>query len=161
MDNQILRNSVISGLLFGTFLGLLSWNWVIFLVAGVLFGATMGIFAYFVARKAGWIKKQLFKNEKVIKRGLANHFVNAEGVGGILFLTDKQLLHKPHAINFQRAIAAYQLKNILSAETSLTKNIIPNGLKVIVEDGHTEKFVVNGRKKWAKAINKQLKNMPH
>jgi hypothetical protein len=91
VDNRILRNSFISGGLFGAFLGLLSLNWLIF-------------------------------------------------------------------INFQRVLMSYPLDFIEHAEPRLTWKVIPNGLLVTLGDGTEERFVVNGRKAWAKAINGQLKD---
>jgi hypothetical protein len=158
VDNRILRNSFISGGLFGAFLGLLSLNWLIFIISGVIFGGAMGLFAYFVARRAEPVRQRLMKQERMIRSGLANHLVGPEGVGGILFLTDKQLLHYPHAINFQRVLMSYPLDFIEHAEPRLTWKVIPNGLLVTLGDGTEERFVVNGRKAWAKAINGQLKD---
>jgi hypothetical protein len=156
MDNKIIRNSVISGLLFGVILGLLTQSWSAFLVGGGLFGAALGLFSWYVSRGAAKSNKELLPGETVIRSGLANRFTRGESIGGTLFLTDQQLLHKPHDFNIQTKAKTYALTEIREAKAVNNAGIVPNGLLITLHDGSTQKFVVNGRKKWVGAINDQI-----
>jgi hypothetical protein len=94
--------------------------------------------------------------ERVIHRGLANHFKGAEGVGGKLYLTERRLRFRSHTLNIQVHDESYPLDQIASAEATRTLGILPNGLRVWMKDGRRERFVVHGHEEWAEAISKAI-----
>jgi uncharacterized membrane protein (UPF0136 family) len=57
MDKRIIRNSIISGLIFGALLGIFSQNWVMGLIGGVLFACLLAAIIAIVTRKTGTTKE--------------------------------------------------------------------------------------------------------
>lgn len=88
----------------------------------------------------------------VIYSGGANHFKNAEAVGGKLYLLSDHLAFKSHKVNIQNHTLAIKINNIQDIIFYSTLGLIPNGLKIILKDGAEEKFVVNYRDIWKKNI---------
>ena len=92
-----------------------------------------------------------------IKQGPANLFKGMEGVGGKLYLTPTQLIHKPHVLNIQSEETVLELANMEKVFLHSNRMIffyIPNGLTVTMKDGKEYKFVVYGRKEWKEVIEK-------
>jgi len=121
------------------------------LFAGLLFGLIIG-----------WFKKSKFtdyassialdENESIKLYTPANHFKGLEGVGGILFLTNKRLYFKSHKINIQVHELTIPKENIKEAFKHKTLGIINNGLTVITSNGQKEKFVVEKVNEWIKEL---------
>lgn len=93
--------------------------------------------------------------------GLANFFKNFEAVGGVLYLTNCQLVHIPHKANMQTVATIIELSDVVEVKPRKTMVVIPNGIVVKTNQGNEFKFVVYRRNKWIKEINtclEQLKN---
>lgn len=141
-------------LLFGIFIAFTNGIWYA-LIAGPITGALWGLMMYlFVnARK---VKNQTIPEgveaRDVIYSGGANHFKNAEAVGGTLFLLSDHLEFKSHKFNIQNHTPTIKINNIQDIIFYNTLGLIPNGLKIILKDGAEEKFVVNHRDIWKKNI---------
>lgn len=86
--------------------------------------------------------------ERIEHTGLANHFLNLEGRGGRLALTNTHLIFKPHAVNLQRRSLRIPRGEIVSAAAVRIFGLVPRGLAVNLKNGKTEKFVVDDRTTW-------------
>lgn len=92
---------------------------------------------------------------KVMEKA-ANLFRGIEGVGGKLILTNKRIIFKPHALNFQTQQEEILYKDISSVGERSTGGLIPNGMFVVTKSGYEYKFVVWGRKELINYINSRL-----
>ena len=141
---------IFSGLIFsylnGLFVGILAG-----IISGLLFGLFIVLFTTFQSKKFQ-MERPLFTDEKLIKEGPANHFLNKEGVGGWIYLTDKRFLFKSHSMNFQNHELSIPLSDINGVEKGRTFGIISNQLKLQLQNGQIEKFVVNDVGDWIKNI---------
>jgi len=95
---------------------------------------------------------QLEDGEILLKEGPANHFKGMEAVGGKLHLTNRRLLFQSHSFNVQTHEETYLLADIASVRTRNTLGIVPNGIGVMLNNNHEERFVVNGRQEWIQKI---------
>jgi len=124
-------------------------------IAGLLFGLLM---YFFVNSKK--VKQQTAldgtKENNVIYSGGANHFKNAEAVGGKLYLLADQLEFKSHGFNIQNHAFIINISEIQEIAFYNTLGIVPNGLTLILKDGEVEKFVVNNRNIWKAEIEKRM-----
>jgi len=136
------------------------------LVGGALSGASFAVllaaFLHSVrhtkAFEMGGELPSFDEDERVLHRGLANHFKGAEGVGGKLYLTTRRLRFRSHTLNIQVHDESYPLSQIASAEATRTLGLIPNGLRVWMKDGRRERFVVHGHDEWAEAIARAIES---
>lgn len=144
--------------MFGLFFGLITWDVAIGIISGVLFGGLSAIFVVAMARNVPDTVKSI-PGETITKTGLANHYVGIEAVGGYLVLTDRRLHHIPHALNIQSTPVSCPLSAITDVRTGWNF-IMPNAVIITLQDGRSERFVVNGRKEWAAAISRQLQAAP-
>lgn len=152
------RNAVLAGLAFGiafgAFMGFRSGNLILGAVSGlaggVLFGVAIGAF---VRRQTENFTAQdpTAPGERLLKQGPANRLLRGESVGGFLYLTDSRLLFRSHTYNVQVHEWSIPLAGIRDVQPSMTAVVIPNGLRLVTTDGE-ERFVVDDRKGWAKAI---------
>ncbi len=94
-------------------------------------------------------------NEKIIKKGAANHWKGPESVGGKLFLTNQRLYFSSHSLNVQAHTLSIPLENIQKLEKHSSLGIVPNGLSITTTESATEKFVLWGREKWIVNIEAQ------
>ena len=122
---------------------------------GILFGLFMGSLAYlFQINK--FIEKQTLPEhldqENLIYYGGANHFLNREGVGGRLFLLDKEIVFKSHRFNVQNHELIIKAEEIEKVECFNLVGFVPNGLKIRLKSGKIESFVVNNREVWKSMI---------
>jgi len=130
------------------------------LPAGIAFGAAMAGFQVWLKRSQSaraQVAMPLQPGEQILHEGMANHCLGKEYRGGWLRLTNQRLAFRPHALNFQTGILDLKLDDIASSQAVLTKDIIPNGLKVHTRQGADEYFVVYGRKRWRDEIQKAIK----
>jgi GRAM domain len=156
------RTFLMTGLPFGFVMGTFfsfQYGWQLGLVSGFAGGIFFGIMmAAFVAYQA----KQFTENrpiaidEQLIKEGGANHFMNREGVGGWIYLTDSRFYFKSHDLNIQNHEFIVNLNEIADAEKTNSLGVIPNGLKLTLKNQTVEKFVVTGAKSWEKAIKELI-----
>ncbi|TPN82297.1 GRAM domain-containing protein [Aquimarina algicola] len=102
------------------------------------------------------VKLDVLEDEIIEFAVPANHFVGIEGVGGKLFVTNKRIVFKSHNFNIQNHQLVIDYSNIKTIELSNTLGIIPNGLKIILQNNQIEKFVVQKRKTIQKAIHQKM-----
>jgi hypothetical protein len=86
--------------------------------------------------------------ETVLHRGPANHFRGIVAVGGTLFLTDRRLRFRAHALNVRRHDDSFARRDILGVSRASTLLVIPNAIRVHLRDGRSERFVVFDRAEW-------------
>lgn len=147
------------GVPFGLLMGLgFAWRYGPWLgtVAGLACGASFGLaMAAFVERQRQRLHSvnAQFEGEPVVQEGPANHFLRGEGRGGWLTLTPSRLVFISHGKNLQNASLNLGLDQIASAAPALTAGVIPNGLRVHLNNGERESFVVSERKVWAQRIS--------
>lgn len=94
----------------------------------------------------------LGEGERVVHGGPANMFRGFESVGGRLWLTDRRLVFRSHAVNAQAGESAWPREAIARAEPCRTLKIVPNGVRVHLRDGKVVQFVVQGRAEWVQAL---------
>lgn len=122
------------------------------LIAAVLFGGIIGLFM-----QSKMVRRQtaieLPEGETVEFEGNANHFLNGEGRGGRLFLTNRNLIFQPHRMNLQRARVVIPRTDIAGAARCRTFGIVPNGVVVTHRDDKADRFVILGdRGEWVRRI---------
>jgi hypothetical protein len=167
---QAWRNALYSGIFFGIFFGLfMAWSngWLplqsggdvaailtVVVLSGGAFGLLLGLFMSSpIVPQAGDIP--LMPGEKLEHSGFANHFLNLEGRGGRLALTNTHLVFVPHVVNVQRSELRIPRSEIASAAPVRTFGVVPNGLAVTLKSGKVEKFVVNDRKTWLAKLGRK------
>lgn len=96
---------------------------------GIMFGAVMTLISVYKSNKARKNRPPLV-DEKIIKEGLANHFMGAESVGGSIYLTDKRLFFKSHSINIQNHELSIPLSDIENAMKGRSLLIFSNRLQL-------------------------------
>lgn len=156
------KNAFIAGiafaLLFGIYLALTYGVEIALItgpISGILFGGAMYLFS---ASKKVNKQTQLAIDEKdILFSGPANHFLNREGVGGKMYLLQDKIVFKSHSFNIQNHEQSIAMNEIADVLFFNTLGIVPNGLKIVLTNNKTEKFVVNNWKQWKEEIFK-LKN---
>lgn len=137
---------------------------------GIFFGVFMGIGFPYVMEKYGPritskmgknIQPELSTGESVEIEGPANLFREMEGVGGKLFLTNKNMIFKSHKLNIQTGQTDIPYENILEIVKRKTAKIIDNGIRIKTKDGKEYDFVVNERDYWMEKINEKINNPLH
>ena len=98
---------------------------------------------------------ELEPGDRVVREGPANMWRGWESVGGRLWLTERRLVFRSHAIAVQGGETAWPLEQIVRAEPAMTMWIVPNGLSCVLRDGKDLRFVVTGRAEWARAIERE------
>ncbi|QOS77588.1 hypothetical protein JNUCC31_22860 [Paenibacillus sp. JNUCC31] len=83
----------------------------------------------------------------------ANLFRGIEAVGGRLNITNERILFNPHSINIQRKPLEIMIKDISKIEKRNTLKIVPNGIKITINNGQEYKFVVYKRSKLIELLN--------
>ncbi|MGB6267828.1 MAG: GRAM domain-containing protein [Olleya sp.] len=128
---------------------------------GVFFGLFFGIGFPFLLEKFGSklgknIKPDLLENEIVELETAANLFRGMEGVGGKLFITNKNVLFKSHKFNVQNGQTTITFNDISDLETRKTMKIVDNGLRIVTIDGNHFDFVVNNREDLIAILNSKI-----
>jgi hypothetical protein len=103
----------------------------------------------------------LIENERIVKEGFANIMRGIEAVGGKLYLTNFRLIFEPHPINFQTDLEIIDIRTIKTINMIWTKvfgilPLVPNSFELELQEVQKVRFVVNGRRKWIKQIEKVL-----
>ncbi|MBO6606104.1 GRAM domain-containing protein [Psychroserpens sp.] len=98
----------------------------------------------------------LESDEEIEIHGPANMFRGIEGVGGKLFLTNKNIIFKSHKINIQTGQTAFDYNDIKGIETLKTLNLINNRLRITTVDDNSHVFVVNERDLWLKHLQERI-----
>ncbi len=133
---------------------------------GIFFGISMGIGFPYVTQKFGTkftskigknIKPDLTKHENIEVEGPANLFRGIEGVGGKLFLTNKNIIFKSHKINIQSGQTNINYDEITEIIKRKTAKLIDNGIRIKTNQGNEFDLVVNEREKWIEKLNEKIK----
>lgn len=108
------------------------------------------------------MKIALQPDEKLLRDGGANLERGIETVGGELFLTDRRLYFRSHAFNLRPGATEIPLARVRGTRLCWTKflkvvPLLPNSLAVQTADGAEYRFVLFGRRKWARAIEAQAR----
>lgn len=94
---------------------------------------------------------------KTLKAGNGNLWKGLRPIPGKLYLTETVLHHVPNFSAFHRAERTVELEDIDNVEIGTTMAYgfipLPNEVRVTLKDGEVLKYIVNGRKKWKKAID--------
>lgn len=126
-------------------------------IAGLLWGIL--IYFFFNSKK---VKQHTqitgVEESDIIYAGGANHFKNAEAVGGKLYLLKDKLEFRSHGFNIQNHSFNIDLNEMEEIIFFNTLGLIPNGLKLKLKAGDEEKFVVNNRNTWKSAIEQQIEH---
>jgi len=96
-------------------------------------------------------------SETILYEGMANLFKGIESVGGKLYLTENQVIHKPHGVNIQGKETTIFLNEIEQISLRNTMGVVPNGLLIKTKEKEY-KFVVNKRKTWLQKIEETKKD---
>lgn len=129
-------------------------------ISGLLFGSFMGLMLYFFSKsKKVNHQTQLegVDEADIVYAGAANHFVKREAVGGKLYLLNDRLVFKSHHLNIRNHTLSIQIDSISELTFFSPLGIIKNGLQISLTDGAIEKFVVNNREIWKQHIEQLIK----
>lgn len=96
------------------------------------------------------------EDEEIVFEGPANHFKGIESVGGRLFLTEGRLRFVSHGFNLQRHDESYPLEEIVEVGPRRTMGMVDNGLRVALQDGREEAFVVGERERWLAELETRI-----
>ena len=116
-------------------------------VTGVLYGWLIGMFAKSKLITAS-TKIETAPGETILFDTPANHFKGIEGVGGKLYLTNKRLIFKSHAMNAQNHLLSLDLDDISRVHPCKYLKVMNNGIAVTLANETVEKFVVEQRDSW-------------
>jgi len=120
-------------------------------IAGLLFGWLMGVFSFskFV-KQTTTIETE--PGETILFETQANHFRNIEGVGGMLYLTNRRLIFKSHKLNIQNHQLSINLTDIHKIDSYKVLRIFNTGFFIKTNRNTTEKFVVEQPGEWIKQL---------
>ncbi len=134
------------------------------LFQGVFFGLFMGFgMPYLMSKFPKILTSNLGKNitpelgeeEQIQVTGPANLFKGVEGVGGKLFLTNKNIIFKSHKLNIQTGQTTIPYNDIVDLKTRKSGYIFNNGLRIITKDKYYD-LVVGKRDEWIEQIKTRL-----
>lgn len=101
--------------------------------------------------------------QKTLKSGNGNLWKGRRPIPGKLYLTETILHHVPNFSSFHRKERTVELADIENVEIGTTMAYgfvpLPNEISVILKDGEVLKYIVNGRKRWKKAITAAVGNL--
>lgn len=117
--------------------------------------AFAGLMQFLAKSLSGSIVIETAEGENIIKSGGANHFVEKEGVGGKLVLTDQRLIFKSHKYNVHKHQQTIDLNRITGIEVVRTFGILENGLILELRNGEKHKFIVDDPRDWLEQIKGQ------
>ncbi len=103
------------------------------------------------------MKITLQPKEKVIRHGLAFHFIGPIGHTGKLYLTNQRLFFTTHPLNFRQYDLTIVLSDIHAVEMKNFLRVFSKGIIIRKKNGHRETFSVWKRKRWKRRIERLLK----
>jgi hypothetical protein len=128
------------------------------IVAGALFALALLLFVVIVQKFRMFGVKNIqgwAADEVTIRSGAANFMRHGLAEGGILFLTDKRLRFCTHRVSAEVGDYSFPVTAIAGVKPFRTLGIVPNGIEVDLNDGRWARFVVEDRKGWMEAIERQ------
>ncbi|MES2515039.1 MAG: hypothetical protein V4580_12890 [Bacteroidota bacterium] len=157
-----IKNAILAGFAFGLLFGLflfIQYAISYALIAGPVAGLAFGVAMYFFLTSKT-VKQQTEISPEygntILYSGAANYFIGVEAVGGKLYLLKHNIIFKSHGFNMQNLEKHIAHTDINDITTFNTLGIIPNGLKLVLGNNVTEKFVVNNRKQWLTEIKQNM-----
>jgi hypothetical protein len=150
------------GLFMGTLFGIQSRSVGIGVATGLFGGAAFTgmilIFIFAVRRFRVFGVKEVegwAPGEVVVLSGEANIMRHGLASGGKLFLTGLRLRFCANRASLEVDDLSFPLARVVSLERCRTFGIVPNGLKLVLEDGRKIRFVVYSSQDWVDAFAKQ------
>ncbi|MCL2342227.1 MAG: hypothetical protein FWC53_04250 [Firmicutes bacterium] len=150
---------VLLGILFAILYGLVTMDIYNAIVSGTVFAVFLAVFMGVLKRSQ---KKQFMKfkenlkeNNEIIFGSAANYYTGKKVIGGWLILTKDKLFFKTYKNNIKIKEFAANLDSIDDIFKYSNLGVIPNGLRVVLKDGTTARFVVMDRRKWVKNLRKE------
>ncbi|WP_162418796.1 PH domain-containing protein [Cyclobacterium roseum] len=135
------------------------------LFQGLFFGLSFAlIFPYLFNRLGGMVFSKigaaihpaLEPGEEIQREAPATLFKGMEGVGGKLFLTNKKLIFKSHALNIQKGQTDIDYETISGVEKrEVGKRKYP-GICIQTKDGKKYKMVVYEPEVWIAELNERI-----
>ncbi len=118
------------------------------LVMSIIFGFTMDKFvSKGPATDEVNVDNKLEHDEQISFAVPANYFLkDLGGVGGKLFITNKNMIFKTHKYNFREDIRIISFSDIKEIKATKTLWFLNNGLTVFLTDNRKEVFIVDDRK---------------
>ena len=86
----------------------------------------------------------------------ANLFRGAESVGGAIHFEEDKLIFKSHKVNIQTGETEILYKDINSIDKTNTLGIIPNGMKITLENEEKYRFVLSNRENVIEFLNSKI-----
>jgi len=135
------------------------------LVQGLFFGLSFGlIFPYLFNRLGGvvfskigaGIHPALEPGEEIQREAPATLFKGLEGVGGKLFLTNKKLIFKSHALNVQRGQTDIAYTGIAKVEKKDARKRGYPGICIQTKEDREYQMVVQEAEDWIADLNKRI-----
>jgi hypothetical protein len=165
-DTQAARRFVLVALGFGVPFGFLwsllmslggmsapAWSSVgIGVAGGLAFGAVVTALMRHPRALLGEAALALAEDEVVLRDGPANHKRGSEMAGGWLWLTDRRVVFRAHALNLQSGSVEIPLPEVTGARTHSLLGFVPTGLRVLRRDHADDIFAVSARGAWVDAI---------
>ena len=158
------KNFLYTGIPFGVAMGIflalekgLASGMIYGFLAGIMFGVCMALIIGYQRDQTRSARPFSLSDETFIYEGIASHRARGIAVGGWLFLTDQQILFKPHNLNFTKdeiSISIHEIKEVTQAKSL---GFINNKLIVCDYQDNKTTFLVENPRKWAEAIT-NLKN---
>jgi len=102
------------------------------------------------------INLDLNEGETLILAKPANHIKRIESVGGKFFITNQRVAFRSHIFNIQTHLDSISFGSIKNISFYNVLGIMPTGLKLHLEDGKVEKFVISKRAIVKEEIEKQI-----
>lgn len=133
---------------------------------GVFFGLFMGFgmpllmkkFPKTFTKSPKKVVPDLEESEVIEVQGPANLFRGIEGVGGVLFITNKKVLFKSHKFNIQTGQTDINFTEIEKIEKRKSGKIFNNGIRITTTTGKKYDLVVNQRHIWMEQFTLRLKS---
>jgi GRAM domain len=103
------------------------------------------------------VETELNSDEQIIVSDRANLFRGSIAIGGVITLTDKRLIFKPHLFNIDRSDEQIEVEKIRGVKKVRTLKLFDTSLCIITEDEHEFKFVLgNNRDKWHELLEAKI-----
>jgi len=100
---------------------------------------------------------RLEDDELILKKAMANLYVEREAYNGALYLTTGRLVFVGYMMDIRRKyVADISLVHIKEIKPGKTFFVIPNVIQITTINGGTLKFIVDRRDEWVAAISRQI-----
>ncbi|GHV65269.1 hypothetical protein FACS1894199_05530 [Bacteroidia bacterium] len=139
------------------------WYSYVFLIVGGLLYAWLVTSA--INRQMKSLQKRLLDmdddedfGDKIFSKGGMNHFRGAIADGGIGYILQDKLVFIPHNLNLSRKSLTINFCEVKGFADYKIWHIVDTGLKIILQSGRMEKFVVDKTGEFYQQLIKALQN---